>query len=433
MIAKLKQLQNHEGFMKYFKNTGWLFGEKILRMIVGLFVGVWMARYLGPDKFGLLDYSMSFVGIFTAISTFGLDSIIIRELVKNQTKSNLLIGTTFWIKLAGSFLVFFFLAIAVKFTSNDYYTNKLIFIIASATIFQSWNVIDFFFRSKVLSRYIVYVNTGGLLLSSIIKIILILRNEPLIYFAYLILWDSSVLACGYIYIYIKNNQTFKNWKFDKKTAFLLLRDSWPLIISGIAISVYVKIDQIMIKEMIGINAVGKYAVAVRFSEIWYFIPMAIVSSVFPAIINAKKNNEELYNYRLKKLYKFMIILAIIIVIPMTFLGNWIINLLYGSLYSGAGIVLKIHIWSLLFVFIGIANGQWLICENLQIFSTINTFLGAIINIVLNYFLITKMGIEGAAWATVISYAFSGYILLLIFKKTRTNFWIITKTLFIKQY
>ena len=172
MITKLKSLKNHQGFMKYFKNTSWLFAEKILRMVVGLFVGIWVARYLGPEQFGLFSYAQSFVGLFTAIATLGLDGIVVRELVKNESRRNELIGTAFWLKFFGAFAVLLILAMAINFTSNDTYTNTLVFIIASATIFQSFNVIDFYFQSKVMSKFVVYANVISLLLSSIIKVVL---------------------------------------------------------------------------------------------------------------------------------------------------------------------------------------------------------------------------------------------------------------------
>ena len=136
--------------MKYFRNSSWLFGEKILRMVVGLFVGIWVARYLGPEQFGLFSYAQSFVGLFAAIATLGLDGIVIRELVKDDTRRDEIISTAFWLKLMGAFGVLIVLAIAVNFTSNDSYTNSLVFIIASATIFQSFNVVDMYFQSKVL-------------------------------------------------------------------------------------------------------------------------------------------------------------------------------------------------------------------------------------------------------------------------------------------
>ena len=442
-MQKLKVLKSHQGFMKYFKNTSWLFGERVLRMVVGLFVGIWVARYLGPEQFGIFSYAQSFVGLFTVIATLGLDGIVVRELVKDENRKDELIGTAFWLKLFGALVVLIVLAVAVYFTSNDSYTNSLVFIVASATIFQSFNVVDMYFQSKVLSKYIVYANVISLFISSIVKIALILNEAPLIAFAWVILFDSFILASGFIYFYLKNRRHSEQpnrysvfdtessfaWKFNKSTAFSLLKDSWPLILSGIVISIYMKIDQVMIKEMMNAEAVGQYAAAVRLSEAWYFIPMVIASSLFPAIINAKKQSEELYYARLQKLYSLMVWLAIAIALPMTFLSDWVVHFLYGEQYNQAGSVLMIHIWAGVFVFLGVASGKWLLSENLQIFSTVNTSIGAIVNIWLNYILIPKIGVSGAAWATLISYFVAAYLCLLFFKKTRINFANLSKSLF----
>ena len=420
--------------MKYFKNTSWLFGEKILRMIVGLFVGIWVARYLGPEQYGLFSYAQSFVGLFSAIATLGLDGIVVRELVKDESRRDKLIGTAFWLKMMGAFSVLALLAFSVNFTSNDGDTNILVFIIASATIFQSFNVVDMYFQSKVLSRYVVYANMIALLLSSIVKIVLIVNEAPLIAFAWVILFDSFILACGYLYFYIYSRHLNPTaiWKFNKQIALSLLKDSWPLILSGIVISIYMKVDQVMIKEMLDHEAVGQYAAAVRLSEAWYFIPVVIASSLFPAIINAKKQSEELYYTRLQKLYDLMVWMAITIALPMTFLSDWIVHLLYGEQYNQAGNVLMIHIWAGIFVFLGVASGKWLVSENLQIFSTINTTIGAIVNIGLNYILIPRIGVEGAAWATFISYFIAAYLSLFFWKKTRINFVNLSKTLLITR-
>ena len=415
--------------MRYFKNTSWLFGEKILRMIAGLFVGIWIARYLGPEQFGLFSYAQSFVGMFTAIATLGLDGIVVRELVKDENRSDELIGTAFWLKLMGAFGVLGVLAIAVNFTSNDSYTNMLVFIIASATVFQSFNFVDLYFQSKVMSQFVVYVNVISLFISSIVKVTLILNEAPLEAFAMVIVFDSFVLACGFIYVFLKNSKfKIQNLTFNKSTAEGLLKESWPLIIAALAISIYMKIDQVMIKEMMDAKDVGQYAAAVRLSEIWYFIPMVISYSLYPALINAKKVSEELYYGRLQKLYNLMVWMAIAIALPMTFLSGWVVELLYGGQYSQAGSVLMIHIWAGVFVFIGVASNKWFVLENLQILITINTAIGVFVNIVLNYILIPRFGIEGAAWATIISYAITNYLILFFLQKTRMNFYNLSKSL-----
>jgi len=430
MFVNILRLKHSKGAMKYLRNTSWLFGERILRMILGLFVGVWVARYLGPEQFGLFSYAQSFVGLFTAIATLGLDGIVVKALLNGDRdrERDRILGTAFTLKLAGAVIVLLLLAISVFFQSGDYQTNLLIFIIASATVFQSFNVIDFYFQSIVLSKYVVYSNIFSLLLSSLFKIILILNNAPLVTFSYVVLFDSLVLASGYIYFYIRKHSSIWCWCFDKNVAKSLLKESWPLILSGLVISMYMKIDQIMIKNILGSVEVGQYAAAVRLSEIWYFIPMVLSSSLFPAILNARKVSKELYYSRIQQLYDLMAWIAIAIAIPIMFLSDWIVYLLYGAQFSEAVGVLMIHIWSAVFVFLGVASGKWFIAEGLQRYSFYRTLFGAILNVGLNFALIPQYGIYGAAIATLAAQIMASYLFNVMNKKSRITFILQSKAL-----
>ncbi len=292
--AKFHKIELSPGFKKYFLNTGWLLFNDIFGMVIALFVGVYVARYLGPANYGLLSYAGSFVVLFSAVLTLGLDNIVIRNLVRDERRRDELLGTTFALKIIGSILLLGILAVAVRFTTNDNFTNLLIFIIALATIFQSLNVIDFYFRSRVLSKYTVYAQTISMTSSAVIKLLLIYFGMGLTYFAAVMVVESVILAIGLIVIYTKQKRSIFNWRIKFDLAKRLLKDSWPLVLSSVAISIYMRIDQVMIKNMLGAEAVGNYAVAVKLSEVWYFIPMIITSSLFPAIINAKKVSEELY-------------------------------------------------------------------------------------------------------------------------------------------
>ena len=448
--SHISRLTSHAGFRKYFFNTGWLFTEKVLRMAVGLFVGVWVARYLGPAQYGLFNYVQAFVGLFSAFATLGLDGIVVRELIKDESKKDVLLGTAFWLKIMGAIVMLIMIAIAVQFTSNDHYTNILVFIIAGSTIFQAFNVIDFYFQAKVLGKFIAMANSITLLLISIVKIALILYKAPLIAFVWAVAFDNLILALGYIYFYRKVSRHHDqpsiltshlsyftshifHLTFNKKIAISLLKDSWPLILSGLAVMIYMRIDQVMLQEMIGSEAVGQYSAAVRISEAWYFIPMVISNSLFPAIVNAKKQSEELYYARLQRLYDLMVWMSIAIALPMTFLSDWVVNLLYGSAYSQAGSVLMIHIWAGVFVSLGVASSRWFITENLQSLSFWRTFYGMVINLILNFILIPKFGVQGAAVATLISQVIAAYIFDFFNYKTRVMFFMKTKSFFLVNF
>ena len=429
MIQKLKSLKNNQGFMKYFKNTSWLFGEKILRMVVGLFVGIWVARYLGPEQFGLFSYSQSFVGLFTVIATLGLNGIVVRELIKDETKRDALIGTAFWLKFFGAFSVLLILAIAVNFTSNDTYTNTLVFIIASATIFQSFNVIDFYFQSKVMSKYVVYSNFISLFISSLIKIILILNEAPLIAFAWVILFDSFILTMGFIYFYIKNNLSLKRWKFDKKVAVSLLNDSWPLILSGAVLMIQARIDQVMIKEMIGSIEVGYYSVAMRLIESVAFVTMILKSSLYPSIQNAKNHSVKLYQDRLLNFYRLNFLLFLVIAIPIFVFAEQIIILLFGMEYQSAGVLLSLMSIRLLFANMGVARGVFILSENLIKFSMVTMICGTVVNILLNYLWILDYGAKGAIVASIVSFFVTIFLIDIFYTKTRNNVILQFKSMF----
>ena len=431
MIARLKHFthsaKTHLGFRRYFANTSWMFAEQLLRMVAGLLVGIWVARYLGPEQFGVFSYAIAFASLFSSIAKLGLDGIVVRDLVREPEQRDRYLGTAFWLKLGGAAVMLGAVALATQLTSSDRLINLYILIIASGAIFQSFEVVDFYFQSKVLSKFVSICKMTQLLLSSLLKLYFIFTGADLIWFVLVTLVDQLSLALS-LYLAYRNQKLGSFYRhFDMKTAKQLLKDSWPLIFSGLVIMIYMRIDQIMIKEMLGEREVGLYSAAVRLSEVWYFIPAIITTSLFPSIINAKKISEKLYYTRLQRLYTLMVWLAIAIALPMTFLSGWLVTLLYGAAYSEAGKVLMINIWAGVFVFIGVASSKWFISEGLQKYLTINTVVGAIVNILLNLFLIPKYGIYGAAIATVISQALASYFMNLIFKRTRLNFFRLTRS------
>ena len=429
ILKKAFQLKKHSGFRKYFANTSWLLGERALRIAVSLFVGIYVARYLGPERFGLLSYALSFVGIFIMLATLGLDEVVVRELIKTPEQREKILGTSFLLKLVGTLLMWAAILVAIPLTENDLQTNILIIIIAFGTVFLAFNVIDFNFQAKVKSKYVVLAQFVQLIISSIVKIILVVNEAPLIWFASVYSLDVIVLAMGLVFAYLYNGDNIFSWKWSFETSKYLLHDSWPLILAGVVISVYMKIDQVMIKEMLGAKEVGLYAAAVKLSEAWYFIPMAIASSLFPAIINAKVYQKEVYYQRLQKLYDLMVWIAIAIALPTTFLSTLVVEFLYGKEYLGSSSVLIIHIWTAVFVFLGVASSKYLLAENFIKKTFYRTFIGALLNIIMNYYLIGIIGIQGAAISTLVSHFFAAYFYDILDKDLRIMFIMKTKSLF----
>lgn len=420
VIKKIIDLKKNQGLMRYFKNISWLLVEKVLRIAVGVFVGVWVARYLGPERFGLFNYSQSFVSIFLVFSTLGLNGIVVRELVKNKKLRDRILGTSFVLKLIGAILVLIFIVVSTMLDSSDKLTNMLVFVIALSTIFQSFNVIDFYFRSEVLSKYVVYSNMTALFFSSATKVMLIINDAPLIFFAYVVLFDSVVLALGFIYFYCYKGMSLILWRFDALLAKRMLKDCWPLIISGLAVILQARIDQVMLKQMIGNEEVGQYSVALRLVEMFDFFSGILIQSIMPAVVNAKQKNEALYQHRLYTMYKIMMISFLLVFVFNVYFGESIILLLYGVEYSVAAALFPFFAVRTLFTNYALARGLFISVNNLFQYSMLFVVIGALMNVCLNYILIPEYKSKGALIATIITYVFTIFILNFLFKETRSN-------------
>lgn len=385
-------------------NTGWLFFDNVLRMGVGLLVGVWVARYLGPDQFGQLSYALAFVLLFSSLANLGLDSIAVRNMVRNASHKDEILGTVFVLKFIGGIIAFGATTIAILLLRPaDTLTHWLVGITAAGLIFQAFDTIDYWFQSQVNSKFTVISKNAAFLLISIAKITLIITKAPLIAFAWIGLAEVVLGSLGLIVAYRIHGHHLRAWRATLVVAKGLLRDSWPLIFSGIVSMIYLRIDQVMLGEMVSNEEVGLYSAAVRLAEVWYFIPMAIYSSVFPSIIEAKSVSDELFYDRLQKLYNFMAFLAYAIAIPVTFMAGWIVELLFGQAYSRAGAMLAVLIWAGMFTNLGVARSTFLMSMNWTKVHFMTVFMGAIVNVLLNYILIPRYSGMGAVIASCIAY------------------------------
>jgi O-antigen/teichoic acid export membrane protein len=390
-------------------NVAWLSADKVVRMGVGLVVGVWLARYLGPGSYGLFNFAGAFVGLFGALATMGLPAIVVRDLVQVPGRARETLGTVFVLHLLGALVACVVIVALISVVRPDDPLAKAAVAIMSLTLLaRVGDIARYWFEAQVLSKYVVWVENGVYLVMAAVKVGLILAGAPLLVFIWAALVEVLVAAGVLLAVYVRKTGGLRGHAVRSTRMHQLLRDSWPLAMSTLAIAVYMRIDQIMLGQLVGDSAVGVYAAAVRVSEIWYFVPLAIVSSVFPSIIRARGVSQEFYDRRWQQLYDLMTLLAVGVALPMTFVSGWLIQLLFGAPYAAAGPVLAVHVWGSLFVFLGVASSQWFVIENRQLWSMHRTLAGAVTNVGLNVLLIPAFGVMGAASATVISYGVSAF-------------------------
>jgi O-antigen/teichoic acid export membrane protein len=404
-----------------------MFFGRIFLLGVSFFVGIYIARYLGPSNYGLLNYVTSFVGLFGFLASFGIDSIVSREIIKDYNKKDKIIGTGFYIKITGGLFAIICILITAFLTTTDVFTIGLIGLFSLNFVPQAFNIIETFFQSQVLSKKVVVAQISANLISTTLKILVIFLGKGIFWLMIIYIIETSIYALLLLISFRKFGDSIEKWSFDINIATSLLKDSWPLMLSAVAFGIYMKIDQIMIKNMLGNEQTGIYAVAVKLSEIWYFLPSIICASVFPVIIKTTNISKGLFENRMKKLYFLMFWLAFIISLFITIFSRPIINILFGTQYLSAVTTLQIYVWASIGVFLGVAINQYLLASNLTKISFYNTLIGALINVILNVILIPKMGINGAAIATLISYIFATFGIF-ISNKSRSHGLLILKSI-----
>jgi PST family polysaccharide transporter len=412
------RLNNRQNLQKIIGNIGWLFADKILRIGVGVFVSIWVARYLGPEQFGLYNYALAFVAMFSALANLGLDGIVVRNIIRDPSASDELLGTACSLKLIGGISTLLITGIAIYLIRpEDNICNWLVRIIAVGTIFQAFDVIDLWFQAKVKSKYSVCAKNSAFLLLAIAKISLILIRAPLIAFACATLMEVAIGAIGLIFVYKLSGLSITRWRTSIQRGKMLLIDSWPLLFSGVSVLINMQIDKIMLGEISGDRAVGIYSAATRISEIWYFIPIMVGLSVMQTLTKEREIGGKFYQIKLQKVYDIMTVFALWIAFPLSLFSDNIIRLIYGVEFLGAAQILQIHIWSALFVFHVSIRTRSLIIENLERFVAFYAFFTMSVNVLLNLVLIPNYAGAGAAYASLFSWLIAVLLLPLFSKKT----------------
>ncbi len=380
-------------------------------MGLGLFVGLWVARYLGPTQFGLLNYAIAFVSLFSSVATMGLGTLVVRNIARDPECKNETLGTAFGLQFTGGCITLLLTVTVIALVKpNDTLTRWLVGIIAAGTIFNAFEAINFWFQSQIQSKYTVLAKNSVCFLVAAVRIGLVTIKAPLLAFAWVRLAEVALVGMAYVYFYKLTGNKIKDWHFSWERCKELLSESWPIILSGLAVYVYSKTDQIMLGAMNKNAELGYYAAAVKISEICDFLPMIISSSIFPKLANLRKTNYEEYLNKFQIYSDIMIFLWLGVAIPISLLSPWIVHLLYGEKYAQSAAVLGIYVWAQFGSNFGVARSTYLNIEGQLRYGLYLTVVGSILNVGLNFLLIPKYGALGATAATLITYF---YVIILV--------------------
>ena len=401
---------------KVIHNSGWLLFDKLVRMGLGLFVGAWIARYLGPTQYGELAYVLTYLAFFQSIATLGMDGIVVRDISKDENKAGQILGTVFSLRLIVGFICWIFAISGMALLNGWRDQSVYITALAGATlVFQAADTVDLWFQSQSQSRRTVLVKLSAYIVSNGIKVVLIINDASILDFSFVIGLEAVIISIGFIFAY-KKYPCKQPWQRIKEKYHDLLKESWPFIISGISIIAYMRIDQLMIKNYLGDKELGIYAAVLPLATIWQFIPMTLSVSIAPLVAKKKTEGNDVYYKTLINIFRAFAMLGWLVCIPISFLSSFIVSFLFGHQYMAGANILMILVFTNIFINMGVAQSLWIINERKSKISLYKTIIGVMICIISNIILIPVYGVMGAAVSAILAQAVSAVFSNLIFAR-----------------
>jgi PST family polysaccharide transporter len=396
--------------LRVIDNTGWILAERILRHAVGFAIGIAIARYVGPEQYGVLNYAAAFVVVFSFMGALGLDTVAVREMVRDPTSRDGVLGTLVVLRLIGGLLMTLVIALAVRVVNpGDPRVYPLILLFAGATLLQATDSIDCWFQANLTSYHTVFARLGALLTAAAVRGGMIVLHAPLIAFAWATLVESVLLTVAMLLVYRRSGQPISRLRPTLAKAGALLEEGWPLLLSAVVVTVSQRLDQVLLGAQAGFAEVGAYAIAVRMIEVTYIVPAVIATSIFPAMIKLRSQDSAHYEAQMQRLCSVMFWLAIAVAVPLFLLSGVIVRVLFGSAYDAAVRPLALLSWMPVFVFFNMVRQRWLLAEHAVAVALAVEIAACGLSIGANLLLVPRYGAAGAAMAALVGAAGSALV------------------------
>lgn len=415
---------------KYLFNSGWLLLDKVLMLGAGLAATVVLARYLGPEDFGYLNYALALVALLQIVCHLGMTGLVVKELKVRPDQEDAILSSVLVLKVLAALLAYG--AMLSTWLIGDDQRLVVLALVGLTLLFTPFEMLNDWFQSRVKAKYAAVAGMAGQVTGNTLKIILAVSGFGLVAMAAAHVSIIMITAGLLLFFAFRLKRSFRfdfSWELSRE----LLGKSFLIFLGSLSAVIYLKVDQIMLQYILGNEAVGQYAAAAKLSEAWYILPVVLMASIFPKIIDLSHGDKKRFHDFLQLSFDLLFLSALCLSVVVFLLSDFIIDLLYGSAYASAADVLSIHIFAATFVFMRALFSKWIILEEVFIFSLVTQGLGALSNIVLNYFLIHSHGIAGAAVATLVSYSIAGYFSLLLSRRTRPLFVMMTKSIFLHAF
>jgi O-antigen/teichoic acid export membrane protein len=422
VVAQVRgRLEGRHGLRLAISNSFWLFCDQFLRMAMGVVVGIWTARYLGPERYGWLNYAVAIIGLVASGTQLGVNRVVVRELVMDPRQTTRIMGAALSLRFTGAVAGLVICGIIAAWRAHSRDPSAVLIMVVSVQLFlQLGDVMDLLLQARRESRVSAWIRIVSSLLSGSLRLICILAHATLAYFAAAIISDYAFSSIGWWWVGRRRGWHYRSWRGERESMLALLHESWPLAISGLTIYAQAYADQVVIGSMLGGSELGQYAAAVRIVSVFSFLPMVIQIVAAVEITRAKRESQARYLRRLHDLYRLMMALFLLVAVPLSIFGPWLARLLYGHAYAGAAPLLPWLALRLFFTNFGVARGIYITNENLFRYALVTAVAGGVTNVVLNLALVPHWGARGAIAASLISFFITTFGLEPFQASTRRN-------------
>lgn len=402
-------------------NSAWQVADRLLRMALGLVVMSLTARHLGVAGFGEISYAVACAALAGAIINLGIDSLVVRDLVRRPEDSPIILGTAFRLKALASIVA---LAGTAAWLLAAHGGEPVVWTVAwtaAALVFQPFETVDCWFQAKVQARIPVIVRLAAFVAGAGWRLVLVGTGGSIEAFAAASLLEGALAVFAWIWAYRWAGASTRGWRWSTAEAVALVRSGWPMLISALAYIAYQRADQLLVMHWRGEHELGLYGIAVRVCDLFAMVPLAVCTTVFPGLLRLREEDPASYRRRFVQLYRGMIVLGLGAGLGSLLLAGQVVHLLFGPAFADAVPALVLRSWSCIFVFLWLASGQWYIAEGLTGLAALRNLAGLAACVALSWALIPGWGAEGAAVATIGSFLVSGFLVNAVFPRTREAF------------
>lgn len=379
-------------------NAGWLYFDHGVRAVLSLTAFSAVARHLGPEGYGLLSYAAAFPALFLPFASLGLDFVVVQELVRRPAERDRILATALSLLGIATLTSIGFATLWIALLDASHAARPLALIAVFALLGQPFQVMDWLFQSRIASRPAVFSRMGSSIIANGFRLWLVMEGATLVWFALAFVVEALVTGVGLVLAYrASGGARIRPWRDGSRAeAMFLLKAAWPLMAGGIAMAVYLRLDQLVLQAVAGTTLLGNYAAAARLGEATQLATYVLILSYFPVFVAAHAAGGDSFAAARRLFLRRITWVAIAVALGVSVLAPWITGVLLGSRFTDAGVVLALMAWANVFAAqIGV-RGKWFLLEGWQLYSMALFGAGAAVHLLGVYLFAPRYGAIGAA-------------------------------------